>query len=67
MRLERTGEGFGARAELKVGRNGIQILTPQQIARLAVWIEELFPEEVTEARKPRADSGLRTDEGVPDA
>ena len=53
MRIEITGEGFAKRAEIKLGRDGIQVMSPQKAAQLAVWIEELLPDEVAEARKPK--------------
>ena len=71
MRLERTAHGDGWRAELSLGDGMTHILRAEQVAKLCVWIEELFPEFVDDARKPpqahpsiRVDSGGEGEEGT---
>jgi hypothetical protein len=67
VRLERTKDGNGARAELSLGRGTVHVLRPAQIAKLAIWILELFPEYVIEAIHPKSYPTMRTDEPDPEA
>jgi hypothetical protein len=59
MRLERQWDN---KAELSFGDlSGTHVLTAEQIAKLAIWIEELWPEEVAQARLPKPNPMLRED------
>ena len=58
MRLERRDDGKG---ELSLRQGSAHVMRAEQLGQLAVWIEELFPDAVSEARKPLAETNVRSD------
>jgi len=60
MRLERRDDGKG---ELSIRPNASHVLPAAKLCLLAIWIEELFPNELEAARsEPEPSPTVRTDE-----